>query len=519
MQREAGEAKGLNDDLMQTAEFQSYRAQVVAELQKKDLWVGVLPEEATLAILQFYNANAGILTLTPPQHSGASTVIVKICKGDISTVLPCHLALSEHGVAVPLLAHAPDFTVEAEAKPRTDEDWVNSLPGYVDNAKVTARLHGAPKTWFDGHCREVLQDYVPLLKEEPLNSSLYVAAAHEFTRGTPKEDMPQTEKLRELMKVLPRPQGEHAERLVVVHGDLWDANILHMPDGRTVLCDFEQTVVSSAVQDLIHVSNKPLVAAYLEAMTGVQPSEEEVYRLLLETKIAEHVHFFVIRALCFDAKPGNIDELTEHSRQFAVFATKLRRDPEWAKKLLGDGRDDGAWRADVLREPWNLKMDDPLVDTSDMQSFKLTLQSHPGKSVICQERFGHQFPEAMPTVRQRCGRGNWLSLGDADCALQVSYGGGSVYKTDETYLGLHIGGGNPGPVEEGNTVLMGSWSQPEFIVNQDDGTISPKGNDQLVLGHGPCNLYDLKGREMVIFVPRSSPQKLVFDALPCSKMR
>jgi len=235
------------------------------------------------------------------------------------------------------------------------------------------------------------------------------------------------------------------------------------------------------------------------------------------------VHFFVIRALCFDAKPGNIDELTEHSRQFAVFATKLRRDPEWAKKLLGDGCDDGvfqgSWRADVLREPWNLKMDDPLVDTSDMQSFKLTLQSHPGKSVICQERFGHQFPEAMPTVRQRCGRGNWLSLGDADCALQVSYGGGSVYKTDETYLGLHIGGGNPGPVEEGNTVLMGSWSQPEFIVNQDDGTISPKGNDQLVLGHGPCNLYDLKGREMVIFVPRSSPQKLVFDALPCSKMR
>ena len=46
-------------------------------------------------------------------------------------------------------------------------------------------------------------------------------------------------------------------------------------------------------------------------MTGVQPSEEEVYRLVLEAKIAEHVHFFVIRALFYDDKPGNIDELIE----------------------------------------------------------------------------------------------------------------------------------------------------------------------------------------------------------------
>jgi len=62
------------------------------------------------------------------------------------------------------------------------------------------------------------------------------------------------------MAVLPRPMGEHAERLVVVHGDLWDANVVHMPDGSTVLCDFETSVVSSAVQDLAHISEKSLVA-------------------------------------------------------------------------------------------------------------------------------------------------------------------------------------------------------------------------------------------------------------------
>jgi len=340
---EADRAKQL-----QTAEL-SYKAQAVAELQGKGMWVGILPEEATFAMLHFYNMNAGILTLAPPQDSDASRVVVKIgrvAKGDASTILSCHLALSEHGVAVPLLAHTPDFTVESEAKSRP-EGFGYTLPGLVDNAGVTARLHGAPTTWFDGQCREVLQDYLPFLKEEPLNSSLYVAAAHERSRGVPKEDMPQIDKLRELMAALPRPVGPHAERLVVVHGDLWDANILHMSDGRTVLCDFEQSVVSSAVQDLVHVTDKQLVAAYLEQMIGAEPSEAEVYQLLLEARIAEHVHFYVIRDLFFDDKPGNIDELIEHSRLFCVFATKLRDDPAAAKKLLGV-TGEGAWREDLI---------------------------------------------------------------------------------------------------------------------------------------------------------------------------
>lgn len=325
----------------------SYTAAVVAELQKNGMWDGVLPEEVEVATPPGTYSDwhvHGIAALTPPQKSGAPTVVVKLSKGDLNTILPCHLALSEHGVAVPLLAHTLDFTVEAEAKRRTNDGTPeDDLKEDLDNAGVTARLHCAPTTWFDGHCREVLQDYVPLLKEEPLNSALYVAAAHQRSRGTPKEDMPQTEKLRELMAILPRPVGEHAERLVVVHGDLWDANILHMPDGATVLCDFEQTVVSSAVQDLVHVSVKPLVAAYLEAMTGDKPTEEEVHRLWLEACIAEHVHFFVIRALFFDEKPGNIDELIEHSRLFAMFATKLREDSEYAKRMLEEYTDCG-WR-------------------------------------------------------------------------------------------------------------------------------------------------------------------------------
>lgn len=271
-------------------------------------------------------------------------------------MLSSHLALSEHGVVVLLLAHTLHFTVEAEAKSRPD-GFCDGLPGLVDNAGVTARLHRVPTTWFVGQCREVLQDYVPLLKEEPLNSALCVAAAHPRPRGVQKEDMPQTEKPRELMAVLPHPVGEHAERLVVVHGDLWDANILHMPDGRTVLCDFEQTIVSSAVQDLVCFCRKPVVAAYLEQMTGAEPSETEVYRLLLEARIAQHIHWYIIRDLFYGDRPGSpyMDELIEHSRLFGFFATKLRQDPECAKKLL-DVTCEPEWHDNIMEVMQNLKL-------------------------------------------------------------------------------------------------------------------------------------------------------------------
>ncbi|CAE8676160.1 unnamed protein product [Polarella glacialis] len=328
-----------------TDEIQSYKAQVVAELQKKGMWAGVEPEGLELVMLK-----DGIGELKPPEDCGASAVVVKP-RSDLTTILSCHLAWSEYGVAVPLLAHTADFTVEALAKRRDyDETPEGLLKEWVDNAGLTARLHRAPTTWFDGHCREVLQDYYPLLKEEPLNSALYAAVARGRSGGFSKEDLPQTNKLRELMAILPRPMGEHAERLVNVHGDLWDGNILHMPDGTAVLTDFEQSVVTSAVQDLVHVTHKPLMAAYLEAMTGDKPSEAEADRLLLEAKIAEHVHFFVIRSLFgYDDQPGNIDELIEHSRVFATFATKLREDAECAKKILDKG-DSVDWRGAMESE-------------------------------------------------------------------------------------------------------------------------------------------------------------------------
>ena len=368
---------------------------------------------------------------------------------------------------------------------------------------------------------------------------------HEWSRFENLDYLPQPDQLRSLMEVLPRPTSEHGTKLVSTHGDIWEANVLKMPNGDVLLTDFEQSCVSAAATDLAHgragsgPQAKEFVEYYLCELLAREPTEAEVYDLMLDAHIASHVHFFILRPIFLEHMATSIpdrvaemSQLIEHTRRFNQFAIALRKDTGVAKMVLDAGH---VWSNErdslvmdaimtpvvgpgvvIVRDPWKAKID-PLLDTSDMQSFELTLQSHPGRAVICQESFTHTFPETFLDNFQRpskTGRGNWLSLGDAACALQVSYGGGSVYKTGETFLGLHIGGGHPGPIQEGNCVVMGSWSQPEFILNWDDCTISPKQNDQLVLGHGPCNMFDLNGREMVIFVPRGSPQKLVFDALP-----
>ena len=61
------------------------------------------------------------------------------------------------------------------------------------------------------------------------------------------------------------------------------------------MVDLEGICVSSAVQDLVHVCERTLIAFYLESMSGEVASEEEVDALWLEALIAEHVHMYILR--------------------------------------------------------------------------------------------------------------------------------------------------------------------------------------------------------------------------------
>ena len=77
-----------------------------------------------------------------------------------------------------------------------------------------------------------------------------------------------------------------------------------------------------AVQDLIHVSTAPLVETYLRRVLGRQPTEEEVEALLLEARLAEHIHFYIHRPIFFDRQPA--ESFLQHARGLAaVFVAAL----------------------------------------------------------------------------------------------------------------------------------------------------------------------------------------------------
>ena len=87
------------------------------------------------------------------------------------------------------------------------------------------------------------------------------------------------------MALLPRPHGEHAAGTC---GTPTVTIVVQMADREAVLVDFERCCVSSAVQDL-RVCPCATTEAYLQAVTGHKPGEEELYALHLEACIASAV--------------------------------------------------------------------------------------------------------------------------------------------------------------------------------------------------------------------------------------
>ena len=69
--------------------------------------------------------------------------------------------------------------------------------------------------------------------------------------------------------------GEVANRLVNIHGDLWEGNTVVTEDSVLKLMDFEMTCVCGAVYDLVHTCGPVLVEVYLREMMGWQPTEDE----------------------------------------------------------------------------------------------------------------------------------------------------------------------------------------------------------------------------------------------------
>ena len=294
---------------------------------------------ATVVVTPFAG-RVGIVKLSASTATANAELVFKRLYPPASARLRAvHQALSHAGVAPPLLASGSDWTAEAagarrdfsEGRGVEGRDWrwsdAEETLMCTQNAELTARLHAAPTSWWPLH-REVLRKLLPLLDDEPESSPLWIRAANCEAHGwaVPSAGAEQAQ-LAELMSILSRPIGEVANRLVNVHGDLWEGNTVVTEDGVLKLMDFELTCVCGAVYDLVHTCGPVLVEAYLHAVMGRQPMEGECEALLFEVRVAEHIHFHILPPVFGDNRENirtPAGKFLEHARRFAAVVAAAR---------------------------------------------------------------------------------------------------------------------------------------------------------------------------------------------------
>jgi hypothetical protein len=123
-----------------------------------------------------------------------------------------------------------------------------------------------------------------------------------------------------------------------------------------VFVDFEQSCVSSAVQDLRQFSHLATTEAYLQAVTGVKPSERELYALHLEVCIASTVNGWLRDCFWFAGWLEKVETIIARAPAFTALCEELRLDHARNKAAMdvedhfsgldwvtydGDGDDDG----------------------------------------------------------------------------------------------------------------------------------------------------------------------------------
>jgi hypothetical protein len=224
---------------------------------------------------------------------------------------------------------------------------VQSPTDIEDTARLMAQLHRDPIDWFTSRHRELLEEACPVLKDEPPSTALYVFVHHSMARYKNLDFFPQPDQLRSLLEHLPRPASEHGTKLVSTHGDFWAANILRMPNGNAVVTDMEQSCVSAAATDLAHeLHGTESIGYYLRELLCREPTEQEVYDLWLDAKIANFVEFEILRPVFMkgswgstETRPMTMPHIIENTKRFNEFVVALRRDAAVAKAVLDAGAD------------------------------------------------------------------------------------------------------------------------------------------------------------------------------------
>ena len=293
--------------------------------------------------------NVGNCKVSNRNATANANVVLKLSSEESAStakIIAVHRVLSDAGVATTLLASGPDWTIEAWGIGRKDAyNPTNHGRTCAQTAELAVRLHATPTAWWPPH-RAALRKLLPILCQEPDTSVLYLMAAFSDSKGVATgsqaapvfRDDDEQQKLVELMAILPRPAGDIANRVVNVHGDLWDANIVRAPapgaggeEGVLQVMDLESTSVCGAVQDLANNTDLEFIEGYLRGVTGRDPSADEVDALCFEARLANNIHFDVLRCIfmingdCVAADPPG--SFIPHARRLAAVADAVRASP------------------------------------------------------------------------------------------------------------------------------------------------------------------------------------------------
>lgn len=336
-----------------------------------------------------------IFIMTPP-NTEESPVVVKFEAKALhrgvtafkidAQLVEIHQLLSDRGLSTSLLAvslnkdSVPNFTVESMGVCHFDEaaceeegywDKLNAAEGCGGlMAKLAARLHKEmPVQWFDKY-RSEIRELSPLMKDEADDSAMWnmmrssaLAQARKAKGGEKKipflnqrrAHAPSDEDVKQIADLLPRPRGEHASRVVTVHGDLWGANVVKdNRSGETVLIDLEGVIVSHAATEMAQFKSREICKVYLEELmkdTDSVPTEEDIESFWLEVMVAGYVQTDILRPTCWEDSEWDeksTDKMIAHVRRFSLYVEKLHNDRELRQQAFRKFDTEEEWCSDEL---------------------------------------------------------------------------------------------------------------------------------------------------------------------------
>ena len=370
---------------------------VLQALHANKVWESVKSaEDIRCGNFDYSNHKIGILT---PVDTEEYPVVVKFeSSGNTFKIEPqtveIHQLLSDQGLSTKLLAYSlrdnedsnlPNFTVEAVgvcywdmvASAADPNYWLTANSATETGgvmAKLAAKLHKKiPVQWFDKYRRKIIE-LCPLMKDEALDSPLWVMmrtdalgqarlAAKLKAEPTQKflnqkrSHAPSNAEIKRIAALLPKPVGQHASRLVTVHGDLWAANVVKdIHSNEDVLIDLEGVTVSYAATELAQFCPERGVSqVYLEELLEGKdmPTAEDIDKFWFEVLIAGHIQTSILRPMCWEDATLEIDSVNKkiaYAERFLTYVEKLRSDWDLTLQILSKAADIYAKGGDM--EQW-----------------------------------------------------------------------------------------------------------------------------------------------------------------------